>query len=154
MVKAEVDAGSDTETSFADVEAALERHEQHARSTTANESPEQSQERLAGNYLIGGSTAYRSGRYARAVEWFERAQELLGTLGAGPEPLYAAASLAGLGEIDAAKDYLKKMDNRRVTIGIGRVEFEACRELDTIREDPDIISLVESWKRAETLAGS
>ncbi len=154
MIKAEVQAGSDTGTTFADVELALERHEQHVGSADDNESVEQSQERLAGNYLIGGSAAYGSGRYAKAVEWFERAQELLGTLGAGPEPLYAAASLVSLGEVDAAKDYLQKMDNRRITIGIGRAEFEACRELDAVRNDPDIIALVESWKRAETLAAS
>ena len=151
-IQAEVEAEADTARTFDEIEAALERHERYRGSAADPESAAQSQERLAGNYLIGGTAAYRSGRYAKAVEFLERAEGLLGGLGAGPEPLYAAASHSALGQKQEAMSFLRKLDNRRIAIGIGRTEFAACRELDAMREDADVVELVASWERAEGVA--
>ena len=149
MIQAEGAAGRATDEAFGEIEWVLEQHEAYLDAMADREKADQEKGGLSGNYMIGGTAAYKTGRYAETVRLFKRSEELLGRSGAGPEPIYTAAALVSLGELDEAKVYLHKLDNRRITIGIGRAEFAACREFDAVREDPDIAALVESWKRAE-----
>ena len=149
VIQAEHRDGRDTGRTFDAIEEIVGRHEARWQGLQGGEEADQEKERLSGNYMLGGHSAYHTGRYAECVRFMKRSEELLGRCGAGWEPLHTAASLVVLERLDEAREYLKRIDNRRITSGICRAEFEKCAEFEAMRDDPQTVAIVESWKGAE-----
>lgn len=150
VIQAESKAGRDTAQTYTAIAEAVGGHEAQWQDMKDGEEADQEKGRLSGNYMLAGRSAYHTRRHAECVRFMKRSEEFLGIPGPGREPLYAAASLAALDRPDEARAYLKRIDNQSITSGICRAEFEKCPEFDPVRDDPEIVAIVASWKRAES----
>jgi len=152
-------AGRDTSAAFSELDWALEQHEAHVRAlelrAAENLHDEQLQDEareqkkhFSGNFIKVGEAAYEVGRYEDVLRYYRRQEELAGSL-YERGPLYLAAALTALGRVDEAKERLRHIYGAVVTRGQCRAYFARCREFDCIRQDADIVSLIQEWERSE-----
>lgn len=161
IVIAQTKGGFDSDSTFADLEWALERHEAHflnfqRRAEEKSDNPaikeeaEREKRGLVRSYISAGRGAFEGYRYADAVRYYRREEELAGRLYVD-DPLRLAASLVALGRTHEARDRLRNITGRHIPSGRYRGHFETFREFDAVREDPAFVAIIEGWKRAEAV---
>ena len=159
VVKSLHRAGRDSAPAFGELGRILEEHEAHCRSLDkqVEENPGdedvqaeamKQRKHLAGFYICAVEAAFETGRYEETVHFCRREEELSGIL-ANRDPIYLAASLVALGQVDEAKDHLREIYGTVVTNGQCRAYFAKCREFDAIRDDPEIAALIAEWESVE-----
>jgi len=152
-------AGRDSTPAFDELKEIWERQETRCRSMErrAEGNPgdedlrtevEEQRRNLTGLYAHAIEAAYEAGRYDEGVRICRRVEELGGTL-SDRDPLYMAASLVALGQVDEGKERLRDIYGAMVTKGQCRAYFAKCQEFDGIREDADIVELAAEWEGVE-----
>jgi len=124
------------------------RAEENPGDEDVQEEAEKQRIRLTGLYADAIEAAYEAERYEEAVRVCRRVEELGGVL-SNRDPLYMAASLVALGQVDKGKERLRDIYGAVVTNGQCRACFAKCREFERVREDADIVELVAEWEGVE-----
>ncbi len=165
VARAEHEGGLDPSSTFDELDWALGKHQGHwqklDRRTKENPDDQDLQREakderwhLTMSFAHAGEAAYRTGRYRKAVQYFESVIQY----GQGDvlidyvyfsAPLRNAASLFALDRVKEAKERLGSISGEFVTSGQCRAYFEDFKEFEGVKEDPDIVEIVEKWIKAE-----
>ena len=152
VAQAEHRTGKDVTGVFEELDRVLEAHEAHVRNVQeegGNTSTVEEETRgLARGYSRAGEAAAITRCYERALRYFGREEALAGRLEMHG-PVYRAAALCALGRATEARERLGAISGRLVTSGQWRTMFEELEAFDAIRDDPEVIAVIDGWRKAE-----
>jgi RNA polymerase sigma factor (sigma-70 family) len=131
-----------------DVLAAHGLHVQDLHERADQPAIDEATRQLSHDYARAGESAARTKCYGRALGYFDREEELAGRLEMHG-PVYRAAALSALGRIGEAKQQLASISGRLVTSGQWRTMFEQLDAFDPIRNDPDVLAIIDTWRKTE-----
>ena len=132
ILRARHETGRDATDIIAELDQALDQHQS------------------AGSYSIAGQSACETEHHREALRYLRREEELGNALTGGGD-LYLAASLIALDQVDEGKERLSNIYGRIVANGQCRAWFNKLPSFAKIRQNADMIELVEEWRQAETI---
>ena len=103
---------------------------------------------LAREYARAAESAVRTDCFERALEFFDREEKLTERLDMHG-PVYRAAALSALGRTEEAKQQLASISGRLVASGQWRTMFEQLDAFDAIRNDPEVLAIIDGWQKTE-----
>ena len=137
---------------FEELDQVLSAHEGYVRTLQdqgdQSAADEETRE-LAREYTRAGESAACTRCHEKALGYFDREEELTDRLEMHG-PIYRAAALSALGRTEKAKQQLAAISGRLVASGQWRTMFEELDHFDHVREDPEVIAIVDGWRQIET----
>ena len=151
LAQAGSEQGNDVTGIFEELDRVLAAHEAYVRDLqdqADRQAVDEATRKMAGEYTRAGESAARTKCYERALGYFDREEELAGRLEIHG-PVYRAAALSALGRAEEAKQQLASISGRLVASGQWRTMFEQLDAFDAIRNDPDVVAIIDTWRKTE-----